>query len=262
MGRDHTRAAGNAPCLWAVSWDDPGPSSGSRQLDSNEPPKDTSLEAVYSYAVADLRTRNSIVIFAFPGQPEYRMALGKYVPPPRVHFNDLTLHAERSHGASTVSKIMVSMGHPANEEDVTFKPAFLRSLIFVLGDSAMRNTRSQWVCRPRLSTERRQKRLQLLLIRCRRGTLRCQKTGCGRRWASPLNQSVRQGGHAPDSRYRKIRKRSCWRIRASRWHQCKSRADESRIVLVVSEICASTCNAGEAGNEARDARRGLWIGSD
>ncbi len=93
-------------------------------IGQNEPPKDTSLEAVYSYAVADLRTRNPIVIFAFPGQPEYRMALGKYVPPPRVHFNDLTLHAERSHGASTVSKIMVSMGHPANEEDVTFKPVF------------------------------------------------------------------------------------------------------------------------------------------
>ena len=88
------------------------------------PPKERSLEAVYAYAVSDLPTRDPVVIFAFPGQPEYRLALGTYVPPPRVRFDGLTLHAERTPGASVVAKIAAQMGEPANAEDATFKPVF------------------------------------------------------------------------------------------------------------------------------------------
>jgi hypothetical protein len=93
-------------------------------LGQAEPPKDKSPEAVYAYAVADLAARDPVVIFAFPGQPEYRLALGEYVPPPRVRFDGLTLHADRTPGASAVRKVAALIGQPANEEDVTFKPVF------------------------------------------------------------------------------------------------------------------------------------------
>ena len=89
-----------------------------------EPPKERSLEAAYAYAVADLAIRDPIVIFAFPGQPEYRLALGEHVPPPRVRFESFTLHAERTPGASAVAKVAALLGQPAKEEDVTFKPVF------------------------------------------------------------------------------------------------------------------------------------------
>lgn len=89
-----------------------------------EPPKEKSLSAVYAYAVADLPTRDPVCIFAFPGQPEYRLTLGQYLPPPRVRFDGFTLHAERSPGASVVAKIADQLGQTASEEDVTFKPVF------------------------------------------------------------------------------------------------------------------------------------------
>jgi hypothetical protein len=93
-------------------------------LGKAEPPKDRSWQAVYAYAVADLPTRDPVVIFALPGQPEYRLTLGEYVPPPRVRFDGLTLHAERSPGASAVAKVAAMMGQTVSEEDVTFKPVF------------------------------------------------------------------------------------------------------------------------------------------
>jgi hypothetical protein len=93
-------------------------------LGKAEPPKERSLQAVYAYAVADLPTRDPVCIFAFPGQPEYRLTLGEYVPPARVRFDGFTLHAERSPGASAVAKVAAMMGQTVSEEDVTFKPVF------------------------------------------------------------------------------------------------------------------------------------------
>ncbi len=90
-----------------------------------EQPKDGSWQAVYAYAVADLPTRDPVVIFALPGQPEYRLTLGEYVPPPRVRFDGFTLHAERSLAASAVAKLAaITTGQTVSGEDMTFKPVF------------------------------------------------------------------------------------------------------------------------------------------
>jgi hypothetical protein len=93
-------------------------------LGKAEPPKEESLPAIYAYAVADLPTRDPVCIFAFPGQPEYRLTLGEYVPLPRVRFDGFTLHAERSPGGSAVAKVAAMMGQTMSQEDVTFKPVF------------------------------------------------------------------------------------------------------------------------------------------
>jgi hypothetical protein len=89
-----------------------------------EPPKERSLQAVYAFALADLAARDPVVMFAFPGQPEYRLTLGEYVPPPRVRFDGFTLHAERSPGASAVARVAAMMGQAVSEKDLTFKPVF------------------------------------------------------------------------------------------------------------------------------------------
>jgi hypothetical protein len=89
-----------------------------------EPPKEKSLKAVYAYAIAHLPSRDPICIFAFPGQPEYRLTLGELVPPPRVRFDGFSLHAERRPGAHVLAKLSDQMGLAPREEDVTFKPVF------------------------------------------------------------------------------------------------------------------------------------------
>ena len=90
-----------------------------------EPPKDGLWQTAYAHAVADLATRDPIAIFAFPGHPEYRMTLGEHVPLPRVRFDGLTLHSERTLAASAVAKLTaITTGQPVSDEDVTFKPVF------------------------------------------------------------------------------------------------------------------------------------------
>jgi hypothetical protein len=58
-----------------------------------ERPTSRDSVAAYRFAVVDLAGRDPRVIFAFPGQPEYRKALGSWLPPPRVKFQGMTIHA-------------------------------------------------------------------------------------------------------------------------------------------------------------------------
>lgn len=59
----------------------------------DERPKEGDWLSAYKFVIADLPRRDPRVIFAFPGQPEYRQLLGYWAPPPRVKFLNRTLHA-------------------------------------------------------------------------------------------------------------------------------------------------------------------------
>jgi hypothetical protein len=93
-------------------------------LNKATPPKERSLESIYDYAIVDLPMRDPRVIFAFPGQPIYRLALGEHLPPPRVRFQGLTLHAERSLGAGVLAKLREQMGETPQDADASLKPVF------------------------------------------------------------------------------------------------------------------------------------------
>ncbi len=74
-------------------------------LGTPEPPTGSTPEDLCQYALADLPILDPRVVFAFPGQPEYRHLLGKYVPPPRVEFTEFTWHAKMHPGAEAMAKL-------------------------------------------------------------------------------------------------------------------------------------------------------------
>jgi hypothetical protein len=47
------------------------------------------------WAVADMPLRDPWVLFGLPGQPNYRLLLGRHLPPPAVQFENFTIYARR-----------------------------------------------------------------------------------------------------------------------------------------------------------------------
>jgi len=50
----------------------------------------------YEHSVWEYAKTNDIILFALPGQPEFRTLLGGYVQPTRIFFKNFTFYAEKS----------------------------------------------------------------------------------------------------------------------------------------------------------------------
>jgi len=86
--------------------------------------QDDSMAAAYAFAVADLPVHDPRVIFAFPGQPVYRLTLGEHLPPPRVRFDGFTVHAQRNPVSGVLAKLAAQSGETPPDDDVSFETCF------------------------------------------------------------------------------------------------------------------------------------------
>jgi hypothetical protein len=72
----------------------------------------------------ELSRQDYRIVFALPGLPVYRFALGSQLPPPRVRFDNLTLHSETVPGAAALRALAEVMGQPVAERFTSLKTTY------------------------------------------------------------------------------------------------------------------------------------------
>jgi hypothetical protein len=91
---------------------------------NTDQPADDSVEELLRSTTARAALSDPLVMFMFPGQPTYRMHLGRTVPPPRVQFVDATWHAEREFAAHALHKLALHIGADVEDGNETLAPTY------------------------------------------------------------------------------------------------------------------------------------------
>lgn len=97
-------------------------------MNAVEPPDEVTPEAYYQYALRDLPRHEPAVLFAFPGQPGYRLMLGEHVPPPLVRFANVARSEDVQPAARVLARFQAAAGGEVLDEDALHFEPVVRDL--------------------------------------------------------------------------------------------------------------------------------------